>query len=200
MSEDKPPGGRPKKIEIIHLRPSELKHNFGNPRKITKQKIEELKKSLEQYGDHDVIKIDEDNNIISGNQRVKAMIDLNIDTPILCKKLIGYSEKELKKINIESNRHAGEWDYDKLDEWEKGFQDYNYDIPSIEGGNYLTTTQKSKYLQDNMMIKIGGFEIFIKKDKQPKDFDVFYKEFKEEYRDIIIKGVKNIANEILCLV
>jgi hypothetical protein len=54
-----------KKIEVIRLKPSELKHDFGNPRKITPQKQEELKKSLEQYGDHDIIKIDENHNIDS---------------------------------------------------------------------------------------------------------------------------------------
>lgn len=115
-----------KKIEILHLKPSELKHNFGNPRKCSKEKLEELKKSLEKFGDHDVIKIDENNNIISGNQRIKAMIDLGIDMPILCKKLIGYSEKELKAININSNEHAGEWDYDLKEEWEKDLNDFNF--------------------------------------------------------------------------
>ena len=113
-----------RKIEVVHLKPSELKHDFGNPRKCSKEKIEELKKSLEQFGDHDIIKINEKNEIISGHQRIKAMIDLNIDTPILCKKLIGYTENELKKINIDSNEHVGEWDYDLKDEWERGFDDY----------------------------------------------------------------------------
>jgi len=117
-----------KKIEVLHLNPSQLKHEFGNPRKITETKKKELKKSLEKYGDHDLIKIDESHNIISGNQRVKAMIELGIDTPILCKKLIGYSEKELKAINIKSNEHYGEWDYDLLNEWMDELKDFDKEL------------------------------------------------------------------------
>ena len=122
-----------KKIETLHLKPSELKHDFGNPRKCSKEKIEELKKSLEQFGDHDIIKINEKNEIISGHQRIKAMIDLNIDTPILCKKLIGYTKKELKKINIDSNEHVGEWDYDLLSDWKDDIKDLDFMFKKDKG-------------------------------------------------------------------
>ena len=44
--------------------------------------------------------------------------------PIICKKLIGYSNKELKEINVQSNTHSGEWDYDKLDDWENDLMEF----------------------------------------------------------------------------
>jgi len=186
-----------KKIEVLHLKPSQLKHDFGNPRKITESKKEELKKSLEKYGDHDLIKIDESHNIISGNQRVKAMIEIGIDTPILCKKLVGYSEKELKAINIKSNEHYGEWDYDLLSEWQHEISDIDFDVPVVETeSDYLTTTQKSKYLQDNMLIKIGNIEMFIKKDLQPKEFDVFFKDINNNIEPLVIYKLSELANEI----
>lgn len=190
-----------KKINILHLKPSELNHNFENPRKCSKEKIEQLKKSLEKFGDHDIIKINEKNEIISGNQRIKAMIELGIDIPVLCKRLIGFTEKELKEINIKSNEHVGEWDFEILNEWQLGIKSNIEDIPIIENENdYFTTTQKSKYLQDNMLIKIGKIEIYIKKEKQPQNFKVFYNErHNEKYNKIIIKGIEKIANEILYL-
>jgi hypothetical protein len=117
-----------KKIEVVYLKPSELKLDFGNPRKIQDYKKEELKKSIEKFGDHDVIKINELHQVISGNQRIIAMISLNIDTPILCKKLIGYSENELKKINIDSNEHSGEWDWELKSKWEDEINDFEKDI------------------------------------------------------------------------
>lgn len=116
-----------KRIEEIHLKPSELKHDFGNPRKITKQKLEELKKSFKKLGNHDIIKINEKNEIISGSQRIKALIEMGIDSPILCKKLIGYTESELKAINVQSNTHVGEWDYDILDNWEDDLKNWDFD-------------------------------------------------------------------------
>lgn len=81
-----------KKIEVVYLKPSDIQTNFGNPRKITKQQYAELKKSIETLGDFRNLVIDEYNNVIAGNQRLSVMKDLNIDTPILCKKLIGYTD------------------------------------------------------------------------------------------------------------
>ena len=104
-----------KRIEIIELPVSELKTEFGNPRKPLKKKAKEkLKESLDNLGDFGVIVIDEHNNIISGHQRVSILME-NPDTQVLCKRLIGYSESELKAINIKANTHAGEWDMDKLE-------------------------------------------------------------------------------------
>lgn len=106
-----------KRIEVIELPVSELKTEFGNPRKPLKKKAKEkLKESLDNLGDFGIIVIDENNNIISGHQRVSILAD-NPDTHVLCKRLIGYSESELKAINIKANTHAGEWDLDKLAEW-----------------------------------------------------------------------------------
>lgn len=102
--------------------------NFGNPRIITPQKLIELKKSIERFDDFGVIVINELNQCISGNQRVQAMIELGIDLPILCKKLVGYSEKELKAINIKSNQHSGDWDYDVLNEWQKDLDGFELNI------------------------------------------------------------------------
>jgi DNA modification methylase len=117
-----------KKIEVVYLKLNELLLNFGNPRKIQTKKKEELKRSLEKFGDHDVIKIDEKNQVISGNQRVQAMLALKMNKPVLCKKLIGYSKKELMSINIKSNEHSGEWDYEKLNDWMIELKDFDKDF------------------------------------------------------------------------
>jgi hypothetical protein len=190
-----------KNIEICYYKPSELFLSFGNPRKISETNKEKLKQKIQQFGDHDIIKINDKLQVISGNQRIQAMIALNIDIPILCKKLIGYTEKELKKINLDSNEHEGEWDYDLLNEWKIELQDFDFDIPVIDDQDYLTTTQKQKYLQDNMMIKIGNLEFFIKQNNQPINFKCFFKnELTEAIKNIIISGIENIADEICNMV
>jgi len=40
-----------KKITEERIELSQLKNNFGNPRKISKEKMNELKKSIEKFGD-----------------------------------------------------------------------------------------------------------------------------------------------------
>ena len=82
-----------KRIEVIEMRAGDIKTGFGNPRKITQKKKQELERRLE---------------IIKGKDP---------DTMLCCKKLFGYTEGELKAINIKDNTHAGEWDIDLLADW-----------------------------------------------------------------------------------
>jgi ParB-like chromosome segregation protein Spo0J len=66
-----------KKIETTHLKPSEIKSEFGNPRNITKEKLKELENSIEKLGDFGCIVVDENNNVISGNQRLQDEYNLD---------------------------------------------------------------------------------------------------------------------------
>lgn len=92
-----------KKIEDTFIKLSELK--------------EELKKSIEQFGTWRSIGIDENNNVIFGNKLSMALKELGIKQTS-AKRLIGYSEVELKAINIKDNEHVGEWDFDLKIKWE----------------------------------------------------------------------------------
>ena len=104
-------------IETVEMRAGDIKTGFGNPRKISKKKAEELERSLEAFGNFGVFVIDEEDNIIAGNQRLSIISKSDPDTLVLCKRLIGYSESEKRAINIKDNTHAGEWDLDILADW-----------------------------------------------------------------------------------
>lgn len=106
-----------KRIEVVELPVKDIKTGFGNPRKITKAKRDELQQSLDDFGDFGLILIDEDNNVIAGNQRVSIMRQQDDSKVVLCKRLIGYTESELRAINIKDNTHAGDWDLDVLADW-----------------------------------------------------------------------------------
>lgn len=106
-----------KRIEVCYRTARELGTGFGNPRKITKKKREDLERSLEETGDWGVIVIDENEDIISGNQRIKAHLQIDPDEPLLCKKLYGYTEADKRWINIKANTHAGDWDLDLMADW-----------------------------------------------------------------------------------
>ncbi|MCS3208912.1 hypothetical protein NXX20_11780 [Bacteroides stercoris] len=123
-----------KSIEVVEIPLSELKDDIGNTRKITKKKAKELQESLEQFGDFGIIVIDEHNNIISGHQRVNALkANKGENETVLCKKLIGYSETELRAINIKANTHAGDWDMDKLADWTADFNlNLGFELPQTD--------------------------------------------------------------------
>lgn len=107
-----------KRIEVVEMRVGDLVGMDGNPRRISPKKKKELRRSFEMFGDFGIRVIDEKNRIISGHQSVDTLIAMyGEDHVTLCKRLIGYSEPELKAINIKANTHSGEWDLDKLAAW-----------------------------------------------------------------------------------
>lgn len=106
-----------KRIEVVRLKVKDLKKGFGNPRKITAKKKEELRNSIAEFGDFGLILVDENDNIIAGNQRVSVLKEEDPETEVLCKRLIGYSKAELRAINIKDNTHAGDWDAEILADW-----------------------------------------------------------------------------------
>ena len=109
-----------KRIEICKVRAGDINTNFGNPRKVTRAKLEDLKESMETLGDFGVYLIDENNSIIGGNQRLKVVKEaFGADTILDCKRLIGYTKSELRAINLKDNTHSGEWDLDMLADYEE---------------------------------------------------------------------------------
>ncbi len=92
----------------------DLKNWEKNPRKITKEAFEKIKDRISKRGFHDVIKIDTDNNILSGNQRKRALVDLGITEVNVLFPNRPLTDKERKEVVLESNLNDGIWDFDIL--------------------------------------------------------------------------------------
>lgn len=106
-----------KRIEVVQRRVGDLKLDFGNPRKIKKQKKEDLEQSLNDHGDFGIIIINEKDQVLGGNQRVMIFQKQDPDMMVWCKLLVGYTIAEQKYVNIKANSHAGEWDLEELGDW-----------------------------------------------------------------------------------
>lgn len=100
---------------------SELKDHPKNPRLITKEELDQLKKSLKKFNYVETVVINEDNTILAGHMRVKAMksmkkgkqeIDVRVPNRML-------TPEEADEYLIRSNKNTGEWDWEILaNEWE----------------------------------------------------------------------------------
>ncbi|MEK7464087.1 MAG: DNA modification methylase [Patescibacteria group bacterium] len=93
---------------------STLKAWNRNPRKITTQKFNQLIERIKSRGFHDVIKIDTDGTVLSGNQRKKALLKLSIKEVNVLVPNRKLTEEERDRVGIESNTNDGEWDYEGL--------------------------------------------------------------------------------------
>jgi ParB-like chromosome segregation protein Spo0J len=100
---------------------SELIPADYNPRKLSDEQKENLKKSLEKFNLADPIIINLDNKIIGGHQRIKVLLELDIeeiDVRVPNRQLTVEEEKEL---NIRLNKNTGDWDLDKLIDFDEDF-------------------------------------------------------------------------------
>lgn len=187
-----------KRIEVCKMRVGDLKHNFGNPRKISKKKAEELERSMDLFGDFGVFVVDDHNNVIAGNQRSIILARRDPDIEVDVKKLIGYSEAELRSINIMDNTHAGEWDLELLADWTADLNldlgiDLNNENPEerkiedmelirYEKYNYVMIVCKSEIDYNDLIRKLGieGRKVAITKKRKIKARAVWYDQMKAQ--------------------
>lgn len=187
-----------KRIEVVRLKAVDLKTGFGNPRKIKAAKFEELKKSMEEYGDFGLFLIDEENNVIAGNQRLQVLLRTNPEQEILCKRLIGYTKSELRAINIKDNTHAGEWDLDLLADWTADLNiDLGLELPQkdvedrainemepirYEKYDYVMIVCRSELDYNDLVRKLGieGKKVKVCKTRKIKARAIWYDQIKCE--------------------
>lgn len=97
-----------------------IKENKNNPRTISKDKFEKLKKSIQEFPQMLTIRplvIDETFTVLGGNMRLKALKELGYtDVPVIQKKDLTDAQK--KEFVLKDNASFGEWDYEILtNEW-----------------------------------------------------------------------------------
>ena len=94
----------------------ELTDYAKNPRSLTKQQFEQLKKSLDKFGliDKPIINADEKHTVIGGHQRLRVLRSENQKSVECWYPSRELDEKEVEELNIRLNKNTGSWDFDVL--------------------------------------------------------------------------------------
>lgn len=104
------------KVKLKDLQP-----NPNNPRYITDEKFEKLKKSIKDFPEMlnlRPIVVDDDMVVLGGNMRLKALTDLGIDEVEIIKAK-DLTEEQKAEFIIKDNVGFGDWDWDMLaNEWD----------------------------------------------------------------------------------
>ena len=135
-----------------------------NPRKISEAKKQKLIESLEKFNLAEIPAVNTDMQIIGGNQRVSALMmvgrgEEEIDVRVPNRKL---TKKEVKEYAIISNTHAGEFDFEILEEYfveDVNIEEIGFEIPGWDDWQ----TQMDKELvgevqDDDFDVPVGGSE------------------------------------------
>ena len=142
--------------------------------------------------------IDEHDNVIAGNQRSLILERRDPDIEVDVKRLIGYTEAELRAINIQDNVHAGEWDLELLADWTADLTldlgvDPNNESPDerkiedmelirYEKYNYVMIVCKSEIDYNDLVRKLGieGRKVAITKKRKIKARAIWYDQMKAQ--------------------
>jgi len=140
------------------MKSSEIKLNKNNPRIIKNAKFKALVKSLKDFPEMSKarpIVINQDNMILGGNMRYKAMIEAGwTDIPI---KKVNWSEKKQKEFIVKDNLAYGEWDYDILanDYDLKELEEYGMEMDSFNLENEIIEDEAPAVEQGEPISKLG---------------------------------------------
>ena len=176
------------KIENIKL--SELRENKNNPRKIKKDQLEKLKNSIKDFPQMLEIRpivVDENNIILGGNMRLKALKELGY-TEVPHIKVSDLTPEQQKEFIIKDNLSYGDWDWEIMSAgWDiELMDDWGLEVPLFD----------FPLLQQQETIGINEIDYHPKNYKQhPQDqIDHLVRSIQEHglYRNIVISNDNKI--------
>lgn len=165
-------------MNITTITLSEINPAEYNPRSITKDEFAGLKTSLDTFGQQENLIVNKDMTLISGHQRLQAMLALGW-TEAVCN-VVDLDKHEEKKLNVLMNSPAisGTWDDLKLAEiLEELKLDDNYEALRLNELEPLDLSQDKSGTDDELQLdKRNCIEIELDSDSE---VEVLYNELKD---------------------
>ena len=118
---------------------ADLKKWDKNPRKISDVAYANLKAKVIEEGMHQVLTVDADNTVLSGNQRLQILTELEIPQVWCMFPERPLTPEERDKVGIQSNLNDGMWDVEILSK--------QFDIPMLKDFGF-TSIQLGVKAQD----------------------------------------------------
>jgi len=145
------------------IKVSELRINPDNPRTITKENVDKLKKSISELPKlmelrPIVADMSKDGLVLGGNQRLQAIKLLGMteipETWVIDASHLTDDEKQ--KFIIADNASFGDWDWDILaNQWDENLlKDFGLDVPSFDFSNKNKEIDTSGF-SEKMEIKLS---------------------------------------------
>lgn len=177
------------KLEVVKI--NDLKPLEKNVRKHNDKQIDELIKSVEQFGQTRAMVIDEDNNILIGNGLYFALVKMN-KADVQCYRKTGLSEVEKKKLILSDNKiySLGADNYDEIN---------NY-IQEITGMGDFEIAGYDKFILEQMTATDEQVEEAIKNYGTITDTKFIQEEPKQEVTNTYVEKEPEIKNEPVTMV
>ena len=177
------------KLEVVKI--SDLKPLEKNVRKHNEKQIDELVKSVEQFGQTRAMVIDENNNILIGNGLYFALVKMN-KADVQCYRKTGLSEVEKKKLILSDNKiyGLGADDYNEIN---------NY-IQEITGMGDFEIAGYDKFILEQMTATDEQVEEAISNYGVITDAKYTQEEPKQEVTNTYVEKEPEVKNEPVTMV
>lgn len=185
------------------ISPHKIKLNKNNPRFIKDEKFQQLVKSIKDFPEmleKRPIVVDEDNTVLGGNMRLRAVREVGLkEVPYI--KAEGWTEEQKRQFIIKDNVGYGSWNWDELfNEWDaEELTDWGLELPGDVFGEEEGT--------DKFSLPEGDREPFQQKtftfaDEQAQIIENAISEMKktEEYKYAETYGNENSNGNALYLI
>lgn len=173
---------RKRKMEIIKLNINEVIPYPDNPRK-NDNAVDAVAESIKQCGYCSPIVIDEDNVILAGHTRLKALKKLKWKE-VECVRKTGLTEEQKKKYRILDNKtnELAEWDFDLLEEEIDGLGfdgfDFGFEMLEFEKPQEIVEDEAPEVDEENEPItqlgdiwQLGRHRLMCGNSLEQKDID-----------------------------
>ena len=144
-------------MEVLKVKISEIKPNPKNPRLIKDEKFKKLVKSIKEFPqmlELRPIVVDENNIILGGNMRFKALKEAG-HTEVSIVRANDLTSEQKDEFIVKDNVGFGEWDWDSLaNEWEVDkLEEWGLDLPVD-----LSVKEELEAEEDEFDVPEGGIE------------------------------------------
>lgn len=152
------------KKEYVTVRVEDLIPYANNPRK-NEQAVEAVRESIKQVGYITPIVIDENNEILAGHTRLKA---LDTDT-VEVLRVTGLTEEQKKKYRLLDNKtgELASWDWDKLEMELEGldFKGFDFGFPKADIINELFGDAEPEPYDKDIEEEYGNGEEYLERKR-----------------------------------
>jgi len=185
------------KLKIEYINIAELSPAEYNPRIMSGEMLEKLKKGLTEFGFVDPLIVNKNGRVIGGHQRLVAAEALGF-TEVPCV-TVDLPEPKEKALNLALNKLAGEWDFIKLSTILSEFEALaEFDI-ELTGFDAIESVELTEFggLEDMKFPGEGGegsgegkkgymiqFTIIFDNEDQQEVWKEYVKELKETYPEM----------------
>ena len=175
-----------KEWEVIAMKVCDLKPNPENPRTITQEAFERLKRKIKRQGFRSAIQIDNDGIILGGNQRYNALMSMGYkdkEVPVL-RPLFKMTEKERQEAIITDNISDGQWHQDMIaNQYDiNDLQEWGFDLNWIE---QPLNSENPDQPPEEFDIKKQKVKISFLYTDSREIIDTFLREMKQKYPQLM---------------